>query len=66
MAASALDRCGYCGHDRAAHNRPEAGNPAPSLRCARGCICAAFIEADGRPDWQHYPGYYLREKADQR
>lgn len=47
------DVCGYCGHARERHNRPEPGNPAPSLRCAKGCVCAAFVERDGRTDYQH-------------
>lgn len=47
----AKDRCGYCGHVRADHDRAEPGNPHPGLRCDRGCICAAFIESDGWPDW---------------
>lgn len=45
------DRCRYCQHTRAQHDRHEPGNPPPSLRCGRGCVCAAFIEADERPDY---------------
>lgn len=47
--------CGYCGHTRGEHDRPEPGNPAPGLRCGRGCVCAAFIESDGRPEWMPKP-----------
>jgi len=53
MKRTPTDRCQYCGHSRADHNRPESGNPPPSLRCSKGCVCAAFVEADGRPDYQH-------------
>ena len=53
MTTSPADRCQYCGHSRATHNRPEPGNPPPSLRCGAGCVCAAFIESDGRPDYAH-------------
>lgn len=49
----AADRCRYCGHTRTEHNRPEPGNPPPALRCGKGCVCANFIEADGRPDWAY-------------
>lgn len=52
-AKTPADRCQYCNHSRAQHDRPEPGNPPPALRCSRGCVCPAFIEADGRPDWQH-------------
>lgn len=48
---SADQRCSYCGHTRGQHDKPEPGNPPPSLRCGAQCVCAAFIERDGRPDW---------------
>jgi hypothetical protein len=44
------DLCFYCGHPRSRHTRPEPGNPPPSLRCASGCVCACFIEHDGKPE----------------
>lgn len=42
----ATDRCRYCAHTLAQHNRTDPpGNGLGGTRCGKGCVCSGFADA---------------------